>query len=159
MLKKISVSQHKAMANRRVAIVASKYNQRYVDCMLKAAQAVLKEAGVAEIKVVRVPGAYEIPVVAEALARAEVDPFHAIICLGVVIQGETEHARLISEGVSQVLAQIQVTHCLPVIHGVLLLHNEEQARVRCLDKQHNRGTEAAQTALAMVDVMGRLAWE
>ena len=134
------------------AIVASRYNTRYVDAMLRAAQAELKRAG-ARVRVVRVPGAYEIPVTAALLARTGSPPFSAIICLGIILRGATTHAQHIGEAVSMALMQIQIQHEVPVIHEVLLLENELQARERCLDKKRNRGTEAAQTALAMAQVM------
>jgi 6,7-dimethyl-8-ribityllumazine synthase len=144
--------------NAQFAIVASQYNARYVNAMLQAAKAELKSAGVNQVKVVRVPGAYEIPVVAARLARdsAGKPQPSAIICLGVILRGETVHAAHIGEAVSQALMQIQLQHEVPVIHEVLLLENEAQARARCLDKKHNRGAEAAQTALAMARVMGQL---
>ena len=132
------------------AIVASKYNARYVDAMLRAAQREIRAAG-GNVKVVRVPGAYEIPVVAARLARA--GDVAAILCLGVILRGATTHAQHIGEAVSTALALIQIEHEVPVIHEVLLLENEQQARERCLDRRHNRGTEAAQTALAMARVM------
>jgi 6,7-dimethyl-8-ribityllumazine synthase len=134
------------------AIVASRYNARYVDVMVRAAQAELLRAG-AKVQIVRVPGAYEIPVVAKRLARASLS---AIICLGVILRGETVHAAHIGEAVSRALMQIQLAHEIPVVHEVLLLENEGQARVRCLGKKHNRGTEAAQTALAMARMMKNL---
>jgi 6,7-dimethyl-8-ribityllumazine synthase len=138
------------------AIVASRYNARYVDAMLRAAKAELWRADVSSIQIVRVPGAYEIPIVAKRLARTISPPLSAIICLGVILRGQTVHAAHIGEAVNRALMQIQLAHEIPVIHEVLLLENEEQARVRCLDSRHNRGTEAAQTALAMARVLKSL---
>ena len=137
----------------RFAIVASQYNSRFVDAMVRAARAELVRAG-AKVQVVRVPGAYEIPVVASRLAGGR--KFSAVLCLGVILRGETTHAAHIGEAVSRALMDIQLTHGIPVIHEVLLLENEQQARARCLGRKHNRGTEAAQTALAMARVMATL---
>jgi 6,7-dimethyl-8-ribityllumazine synthase len=141
------------------AIVASRYNSRYVDGMLVRAVRELKRAGVAKIQVVRVPGAFEIPAVAARLAQdsqSSASRLSAIICLGVIFQGETSHAQHIGWGVTHALAQIQVQHKIPVVHGVFIFEKEEQARVRCLGRQFNRGAEAAHTALEMARVMKSL---
>jgi len=146
----------------RVAIVASQYNARYVDGMLKAARAQLKRVGIRQVEIVRVPGAFEIPAVAAALASSSVSStsknpaFDVIICFGVIFQGQTSHAQHIGWGVTHALAQIQVQNKIPVIHAVFVFDKEEHAKVRCLGKSHNRGAEAVQTALTMALVMKKL---
>lgn len=155
MLKKASKTKASAAAGTRVAIVASRYNARYVNSMLRAAKAELAKAKVAA-EVVRVPGAFEIPAVASALVRRLTNPIDAILCLGVILRGETTHAENIAQAVTGALAQLQVEHSLPVIHEVLLLENVQQARERCLDARHNRGIEAARTAIEMTRVMRRV---
>src|SRR5579862_2759297 len=133
----------------RVLIVASRYNANFVDGMLRGARQVLRSVPGVKVDLVRVPGAFEIPAVAAKAAAAK-GRFSAIICLGVILRGETTHAQFIGESISLALAQLQIQTQLPVIHEVLLLENREQARVRCLGSKHNRGAEAAQTALEMV---------
>ena len=155
MLKKASKTKASGVAGTRVAIVASRYNARYVNSMLRAAKEELAKGKVAA-EVVRVPGAFEIPAVVSALARRLTNPIDAILCLGVILRGETTHAENIGQAVSGALAQLQVEHSLPVIHEVLLLENMQQARERCLDARHNRGIEAARTAIEMTRVMRRV---
>ena len=93
-----------------------------------------------------VPGAFEIPLlVREAAAKGKVD---AIVALGVILQGETAHAQHLGQAVTQALQQISLEHSVPVIHAVLSLQSEEQARKRCLEGELNRGTEAARAAFA-----------
>ena len=155
MLKKASKTKPSSAAGTRVAIVASRYNARYVNSMLRAAKAELAKTRVT-VEVVRVPGAFEIPAVASALARRLTNPIDAILCLGVILRGETTHAENIAQAVTGALAQLQVEHSLPVIHEVLLLENVQQARERCLDARNNRGIEAARTAIEMTRVMRRV---
>jgi 6,7-dimethyl-8-ribityllumazine synthase len=138
------------------AIVASSYNGRYVDGMLRAAERGLRAARAASIKVVRVPGAFEIPVVLGHLAWTHDPTPDAIICLGVILRGETSHAQNIIEAISRTFAHAQLQTGIPIIHEVLLLESEGQAKARCLSRDHNRGTEAAQTAIEMTRVMRRL---
>lgn len=154
MLQRVAVTRPSA-AGGAYAIVASEYNGRYVHAMLRAARRVLKAAGARRIHVVRVPGAFEIPVVAAALARQQ-PPWSAIVCLGLILRGETVHAQQIGDTVSRLLGEIAVNTGVPVIHEVLLLENTAQADKRCLSPEHNRGAEAAHTAVAMARVMRTL---
>jgi 6,7-dimethyl-8-ribityllumazine synthase len=156
MLKKQKAKLVRAAPDWRFAIIASRYNAKYVDGMLAAAQREFKRAGAMpdQIRLIRVPGAFEIPAVVARLARDR--KADAILCLGVILRGETTHADHIGWGVTHALAQIQLHEGLPVIHEVLLFENEKQARVRCLGRAINRGAEAARTAIEMARVMKTL---
>jgi 6,7-dimethyl-8-ribityllumazine synthase len=149
MLKKVKTKTARVSGG-TFAIVASRYNAEFVDAMLHAAREELLRAG-AHVRIVRVPGVFEIPAAAARLAQPK--RYAAIICLGVIFQGETSHAQHIGWGVTHALAQIQVEQKIPVIHGVFVFEKVKHAKVRCLGKKHNRGTEAAQTALEMARVM------
>jgi 6,7-dimethyl-8-ribityllumazine synthase len=155
MLKRISKATAKKIGG-RFAIVASRYNERYVGALLRSVRKELATGGAEYVEVHRVPGAFEIPVVAATLAQDRQPAFDVIVCLGVIFQGETAHARQIGDAVSHTLAMLQILHRVPVIHGVYLFDNEEQARVRCLGSEHNRGLEAARTALEMTRVLRRM---
>src|SRR5471032_2762007 len=149
MLRKIRQGENQR-TNGTFAIVAARYNAEFVDAMLHAAREELLRAG-ARVRIVRVPGAFEIPAAAARLAQPK--RYAAVICLGVIFQGETSHAQHIGWGVTHALAQIQVEQKIPVIHGVFVFEKVKHAKVRCLGKKQNRGTEAAQTALEMARVM------
>jgi len=151
MLKPIKIKTARASGG-TFAIIASRYNSEFVDAMLHAAREELLRAG-AHVRIVRVPGAFEIPVAVLRLAQSKSRRYDAIICLGVIFQGETSHAQHIGWGVTHALAQIQVLQKIPVIHGVFVFEKVKHARVRCLGKKHNRGIEAAQTALEMARVI------
>ena len=151
MLKKIGKASGNG-AGGRYAIVAAKYNSRFTDALVRFAKAELNDAK--SVRVVRVPGAFEVPLVAGRLARSgSVD---AVICFGAVVRGATTHADHIVVGVTNALARLQTESGVPMIHGVLLFENEEQAAERCLKKETNRGIEAARTAREMVEVCRNL---
>jgi 6,7-dimethyl-8-ribityllumazine synthase len=152
MLKKISArSKHRSFG--RFAIVAARYNPEYTDALVAAAEKELRTAGTSRIEIIRVPGSFEVPAVAALLARKRPQLFDAIICFGAILRGKTTHAQQIADAVSLALAQVQVDHCVPVVHGVLLFENVQQARERCLGTKHNRGIEAARVAMEMAEVM------
>lgn len=140
----------------RFAVVASRYNGRYVDGLLAGALETLAAAGAPSPEVIRVPGSWEIPVVAGRLARRARGCPEAILCLGVIWQGETLHARHIGDAVSDALMALAVETGVPVIHQVLTLSSDEQAKARCLEPATNRGIEGARTALEMAHLMQRL---
>jgi 6,7-dimethyl-8-ribityllumazine synthase len=129
------------------AIVASKFNQEFVQALVDNAHAELSslEPG-ANIVLVWTPGSFEIPLFVQA--TAELNRFQAVIALGVILEGETEHARLIAEAVTRSLMDLSLKHKLPVIHEVLLVKDEAQARARCMGTEHNRGVEAARAAVS-----------
>ena len=142
-------------ARASIAIVASRFNENFVNGLLEAARAEL-ELILPHCQVItyRVPGAFEIPVCAEFVLR-NTEP-DALIALGVIIQGETDHADLVGASVTDALQRLAVAHVVPVVHQVLLLDDEEQARERCLGERINRGTEAARVAVNMVELFNKL---
>lgn len=137
-----------------VSIIASRYNGKYADALVKsAAETLANLAPDLDVNITRVPGAFEIPIAVEAAACRDVQPL-AIIALGVIIRGSTAHADLIAQSVTQSLQETGVSHLIPVIHEVLLVENSEQAKSRTIGDEFNRGREAAEAAISMIKVMG-----
>jgi 6,7-dimethyl-8-ribityllumazine synthase len=133
----------------RIAIVASRYNTELVEAMVaKAQEEIMSTDPQAKIEVVHAHGSFEIPFLAQLIIQRHKPD--AVICLGVILRGATGHADLIAASISDTLCQLSVTTGTPVIHGVLLLDNEEQAKERCLGDEYNRGTEAARAALEVL---------
>ena len=140
---------------KKLAIVASKYNEVYSDALVDH---VIEELAdylpQARVDLIRVPGAFEIPVAVKALLELEA-PI-CVIALGVIIRGETAHADLVASSVTDALQQLALEYNTPIIHEVLLVEDEAQAHVRCLGEEMNRGIEAARAAAAMVEVFSEL---
>ena len=138
-------------ATPRFAIVASEYNPDFVQALVNNT---CKELYAIEehcvIELFGVPGSFEIPVIAEMIAAQR--RHDVIIALGVILQGKTKHADLIASSVSDGLQQVALKHAVPVIHEVLLLSSEDDARERCSGNELNRGIEAARAAFAMLRV-------
>jgi 6,7-dimethyl-8-ribityllumazine synthase len=142
-------------AKRTFAIVASQFNARYVQGLVDHAEKELNAlAPNATISIQRVPGAFEIPVIVRELAS--LDKADAIIACGVIMQGETNHAKNLSLSVTDALQRIAVDYGVPVINVVLSFDNETQARERCLENKINRGAEAARTAVEIASLMSEL---
>lgn len=141
----------------RVCIVASKYNEQFSDALVENTVAELGELmPQTRVDLIRVPGAFEIPVtVANILDRSDPPP-SCIIALGVILKGATAHANLIAQGVTESLLKLAVQYKTPVIHEVLLVEDEKQAYARCIAANLNRGREAARVAASMVDVFSEI---
>jgi 6,7-dimethyl-8-ribityllumazine synthase len=137
------------------AIVASLFNRLYVQGLVDHAVTELRLLSpAADISIHQVPGAFEIPVVVRELALRK--KVHAILALGVILQGKTSHAQNLARSVTDALQQIAIEHGIPVINAVLSLETEAQARERCLESKINRGTEAARAAVTVGEVLGHL---
>lgn len=133
----------------RFAIVASEYNPEFVQSLINnACKEIYRIDPESVVDLFGVPGAFEIPVVAEMVATHH--PCDAIIALGLIMQGRTKHAEFIGLSVSQALQQVALKHRLPVIHEVLLVADEAEARERCLGLELNRGVEAARAAFGVL---------
>lgn len=140
----------------RVAIAASLFNAAVVDGLLSGAQAALVNHGVApgHIELVRVPGAWELPLAAAHLAAQ--DRFDAIVALAAVVRGETPHFEQVCSACSTGLMQVQQEFGIPVGFGVLTCDTMDQARARSGRGQGNKGAEAAVAALAMIELLRRI---
>lgn len=128
----------------RFALVASLFNREYTDALTHSAQKALEGH---EVTVVRVPGAFEIPLQVQRLAKTK--RYAAILAYGVVWQGKTAHAQEILRAVTDALMRISLENDVPVIHQVLAVSTESEARARCMGVKLNRGIEGAQAALAL----------
>ena len=140
----------------RFALVVSRFNEEITEGLLKGARQALLEASVreADIAVMHVPGAFEIPVT--ALRAAETGHFDAVICIGCVIKGETMHFEYIAGTVCQAIADAASATGVPIALGVLTTLTEEQAAARAADGPGNKGREAALAAVEMATLFRQL---
>src|SRR5260370_20285266 len=144
-----------AKAKRTFHIVASRFNAQYVDGLIDhVAEELRALAPHGAVLLHRVPGSFEIPVVARELAAQH--QADAIIACVVILQGETNHAQNLSCSVTDALQRIAIEHGVPVINAVLSFENESQARARCLESKINRGTEAARAAVEIATVLSEV---
>jgi 6,7-dimethyl-8-ribityllumazine synthase len=140
----------------KIALVVSRFNSFLTEQLVKGAQDAFVRLGGDEtdLTLVRVPGAYEIPLAAAQLARAKgVD---AVVALGAVVQGATAHAGLICETTARAFNQISLETGVPVLDGVVTAESLEQAVERCGTKQGNKGFSSMQSAVEMVNVIRSL---
>ena len=137
----------------KIALVVSRFNSFLTEQLVKGAEDAFVRLGGDEkdLLLVRVPGAYEIPLVAKRLAAAKA--VDAVLALGAVVQGATAHADLINQATAKAFEEISVETGVPVLDGVVSAENLEQAVERCGTKQGNKGFSAMQSAVEMVNVL------
>ena len=140
----------------RFAVVAARFNATIVDSLIGGAVEGLKRHGVADgsVDVVRVPGSFEVPLIAQRLAATK--KYAAVICLGCVIRGDTDHYDYVAGQAASGVAQAALATGVPVIFGILTCETMEQAVNRAGGKAGNKGFEAALTAIEMVNLMRQL---
>ena len=136
-----------------IAIVVSTYNVSITKKLLQGTLTTLIKSGISktQIKTFKVPGAIEIPLTAKLLAIS--NKYHAIICLGAVIRGETNHYEYVCQQVSHGCQQVMLEFKLPIIFGVLTTENIKQAEQRVSKLKEHKGVEAAHTAIQMIQLV------
>ena len=139
----------------KIALVVSRFNSFLTEQLVKGAVDAFTRLGGSEkdLKLVRVPGAYELPLAAKKLASSGVD---AVVALGAVVRGATPHADLINETTARAFSEISLESGVPVVDGVVSADNLEQAVERCGTKQGNKGFSAMFAAVEMADVLKRI---
>jgi len=137
---------------RKIAVVASRFNDFFTRELLAGARDCLARHGVPEtdVEVAWVPGSFELPLVASRLAASK--RYGAVICLGCLIQGDTPHFQLVAAEVTKGIAQIGLATGVPVVFGVVTAETIEQAVERSGTKAGNRGFDAALSALELIDL-------
>jgi 6,7-dimethyl-8-ribityllumazine synthase len=140
----------------RFAVVAARFNQVIVDQLVAGALDGLKRHGVADdaIDLMRVPGSLEIPLVAKRLAAS--GKYSAVVCLGAIIRGDTDHYDHVASGAAAGVAQASLATGVPVVFGILTCDSMEQAINRAGGKAGNKGFDAAVTAIEMVNLLKNL---
>jgi 6,7-dimethyl-8-ribityllumazine synthase len=143
----------RALPNARYAILASRWNPRITDALVEGARRAMLAHGVSEaaLDIVRVPGALELPLAAQALARG--GRHAALVALGCVVRGDTRHYEHVADGCAQGLMQVSLEHALPVANGVLAVEKHADAEARAGGAHGNKGEEAALAALEMAALL------
>ena len=140
----------KEFASVRIAVVATRWNTQIVDALIKGSRACLRDWGVTPDRVheFRVPGAFEIPLALEQLARSR--RYDGIVALGAVIRGDTPHFEYVAGECAAGLRDVSIRHAMPIGFGVLTVDNAAQAAARARPGRGNKGYESAAAMLEMV---------
>ncbi|HVT90599.1 MAG TPA: 6,7-dimethyl-8-ribityllumazine synthase [Tepidisphaeraceae bacterium] len=140
--------------NARIAVAAARFNQEFVDELLKGCLERLTELKAPAPSVHHVPGAFELPLAAKWLARTK--KYDAIICLGCVIRGDTPHFEYVAGECARGIQRVSLDEGLPVIFGVLTTENDEQVRQRLSGSHGHAGRRAADAAAEMIALRRRI---
>jgi 6,7-dimethyl-8-ribityllumazine synthase len=137
----------------KLAIIVSQFNTEVTHGLQKGAIDLLLEKGVSQdqIQCFEAPGAFEIPLIAQTLARSK--KFDGVICLGCVIKGDTAHFEFISLGATIGIQQVSLETEIPITFGILTTYDDEQAIVRSKPDAHNKGREAASACIEALDTL------
>ena len=138
----------------RIAIVVARFNRDITDALLDGAQRTLEKYGAAQVDVVWVPGAFELPLVAQKLATSGATD--AVICIGAVVRGDTPHFEYVAGECAAGISRVTLDTGVPVVFGVLTVNTREQAFERLGGKEGHKGEEAAATAIEMVALLRAL---
>jgi 6,7-dimethyl-8-ribityllumazine synthase len=146
----------RATEGARFAILASRWNPRITDALVTGARKAFADHGVAEaaVDVVRVPGAWELPLAAARIAAARTHV--AVVALGCVVRGDTRHYEQVADGCAQGLMRVALDYGLPVCNGVLAVEDHADAEKRAGGSHGNKGEEAAQVAIEMAYLLQTL---
>ena len=131
----------------RFGIAAACYNPELADALVDNCTKTLRAAGARDIRILRVPGTFEVSAAAAWLAKSR--RCDCVIGLGVILKGQTSHAHHIADAVAHGLTRISILTGVPTVFGIVTANTLKQARVRCLSADYNRGREAAETAIVM----------
>ena len=134
------------MKNKNIYIVASTFYEELIDQMIKGATE--ENNGMNDLNIIKVPGAFEIPGMVNCVIKNQ-NP-DLVIALGVLIKGESDHFEYISSSVSNSISRLSIENTIPIIFGVLTVHNMEQAIERAYVSKKNKGGEAMKTGLEML---------
>ena len=146
----------RADSRRKIAILASRWNPSITDTLVMGARACLKENGISDdqVDVVRVPGAWELPIAANALAGTK--KYHAIIALGCVVRGDTRHYEHVADECARGLMDVALNSNIPVCNGVLAVEDYAHAQARAGGSAGNKGEEVALAALEMANLYTKI---
>lgn len=138
----------------RIAIITSRFNEGITRGLKKGTFQVLAERNITTYKEFDAPGAFEIPLIARAIAKS--GKFDGIICLGCVIKGDTAHFEFISLGATLGIQQTSLETGIPISFGILTTYTDEQAAVRSADDAHNKGREAALACVETIETLKQI---